>query len=69
MLRNYGTENGYLCKPDSMNHNNSDKGNNGSKPSGNGFQAPPGGDFGDGNKGFARGINLLHSLHFTFSPE
>jgi len=54
MLRNYGTEKGYLYKPDSMNHNNSDKDKSGGKSSGNGFQAPPGGDFGGGKEGFAK---------------
>ena len=50
MLRNYGTEKGYLYKPDSMNHNSNDKNGNGNKPSGNGFQAPPDRNFGGFNK-------------------
>ena len=41
MLRNYGTEKGYLYKPDSMNRGN----NNDNKKSDNNFQASPGGEF------------------------
>ena len=53
MLRNYGTEKGYLYKPDSMNHNSNDK--SGNKPSGNGFPSPPGDNLGGGNKeGFSK---------------
>lgn len=42
MLRNYGTEKGYLYKPDSMNFGNND---GGQKPAGGGFPTPPGGGF------------------------
>lgn len=41
MLRNYGTEKGFLYKPDAMNHNSSDKKGKDNKSTGSGFQAPP----------------------------